>query len=94
MLVQMSIVHCRHLGESVDQFCGDSCKVCVRCMSVAIYMWLPVEIVRQACCCINMLASSTRSVGSCMLLNVWHVKIAFELDINKQIVMSRGGKIE
>ena len=83
MLEQMSIVYCRHLGESVDQFCSDSCKVCVKCMSVAMYMWLPAEMGRQACCWINMLAFSTRGVGSCMLLNVWHEKIAFELAINK-----------
>ena len=81
MLVQMSIVYCRHLGESVDQFCGDSCKVCVRCMSVAIYMWLPVEIGRQACCykyvCIF--------YEKCwvMLLKFWHETIAFVLEINK-----------
>ena len=44
----MSIVYSRHLGESVDQFCSDSFRVCVKCMSVTVYVWLPAEIGRQA----------------------------------------------
>ena len=71
---------------NLDKFCSGIFKVCVKCMSECRNVYVVAcrkEEGRQACCCINMLSSSTRSVGSCMLLNVWHVNIAFELEINK-----------
>jgi len=71
---------------NLDKFCSGIFKVCVKqvhkCRNVYVVSCRK-EKGRQACCCINMLVSSTRSVGSCMLLNVWHVNIAFELEINK-----------
>ena len=51
---------------NLDKFCSGIFKVCVKCMSVAMYMWLPAEekkkIGRHVA--INMLASSEGSVGS------------------------------
>jgi len=81
MLVQMSIVYSKHLGESVDQFCSDSFRVCVKCMSVAVYMWLPAEIGGQACC--YKFAYIFYEKCWVMLLKFWHEKIAFVLEINK-----------
>jgi hypothetical protein len=81
MLVQMSTVYFRHLGESVDKFCSDILKVCVKCMSVAVYMWLPAEIGGQACC--YKFACIFYEKCWVMLLKFWHEKIAFVLEINK-----------
>ena len=53
---------------NLDELCSGIFKVCVKCMSVAMYMWLPAEerkkIKTGRHVAINMLASSTGSVGS------------------------------
>ena len=63
----MSIVYCRHLGENVDEFRSSIFKVCVRCMSVAVFIKFVLGICGMNVA-VNMLASSTRSVESCCLM--------------------------
>jgi hypothetical protein len=67
----------------VDKFCSDIIKVCVAlmCMNVAVYLWLPAEISRQACC--YKYACIFYEKCWVILLNVWYEKIAFVLEINK-----------
>jgi len=65
----------------VDKFCSDIIKVCVMCMNVAVYIWLPAEISRQACC--YKYACIFYEKCWVMLLKFWYEKIAFVLEINK-----------
>jgi hypothetical protein len=50
-------------------------------VSVAVYMWLPAKIGRQAC--YYKYAFIFYEKCWVMLLNVWYEKIAFVLEINK-----------
>ena len=60
---------------------GGNRGTCDKCISVAVYMWLPAEIGRQACC--YKFACIFYEKCWVMLLKFWHEKIAFVLEINK-----------
>ena len=44
MEVHVLIMYCRHLSENVGEFCSDIFIVCIKNMSVAMYMRLSAEI--------------------------------------------------
>ena len=79
MLVQMCIVGI--LVGMWTNFEAIFLSFVFKCVSVAVYMWLPAKIGRQAC--YYKYACIFYEKCWVMLLNFWYEKIAFVLEINK-----------